>query len=110
MLSDVQAVRLALSSIIPAMRGYPTNLFITNQDVANFITSPAIMLGYREQINELKRWYSYYKDIAVNLLTNSHSYYNRACELARQGLDSQISYDSGTFSLSGENLSGENNG
>lgn len=100
MLADVQAARLALASIVPAMRVHRCFLFIDSQDVANFLTSPATVLGIREQVAELKRWYGYYKDVSVNLLSAIHPRFERAKELAKQGLDSQAPYDSGTFAIS----------
>lgn len=100
LLADIQSVRLALASIIPPMRSNKCLLYLDNPDVASFLTTSTIMLGFREQIGELKRWFSYYKDISVNLLVGPNQYLNKAKELAQNGLTKQTNTDSRTFALS----------
>jgi len=99
LLADVQATRLALSSIIPSMRKHSCLLFINNQNVADFLTSSIIVKEIEDQIFELKRWYGYYNDISINLLSTTNQHFESSKNLAKLALESQKPFDSGTYVL-----------
>jgi len=112
-LAEIMAARLALSSVLPQFRGYTARLFISSRyvddllkmDGQHFVVSPS---KNKQEVEELRRWYGYYKDIAVyryNRYTDRSDVgvlaecIVRAKELANRALESQEHFDSGTTGL-----------
>lgn len=96
-LTDIQACRLALSSVIPASRHTEVMLYLDNPEVASVLTNDTTIAAFKEQIAELKRWKSYYKNLTINVVDESNLKLSRARELALIGLESQENTDSGTL-------------
>lgn len=95
-LSEIQACRLAFASIIPRFRSGNVTLFIECPDVAEFLTSDVTLVGFKDQILDLRKWRKYYKNLSVNVVTGSNQRLDRARELANLGLKSQNNTDSKT--------------
>lgn len=92
-LTEIQAARLALASVIPAFRVAKTVLYTISQRVADVLTSDE---NTAKAAMELRRWFKLYRNIEVTVLTGSDERMERACTLARQGLDTQENFDSHT--------------
>jgi|10_taG_2_1085330.scaffolds.fasta_scaffold00790_10 hypothetical protein len=108
-LADVQAVRLALSSVLPQFRGYPTILYVNSNYVFNLLekenkhTFKATSKKNKSEIEEMRRWFGYYKSISM-VKYNQHAdmdveILTRTIQLAQDALESQQHHDSGTIGL-----------
>jgi hypothetical protein len=104
LLCDIQAVRLALSSIIPAGRSHEVTLNLENPQVATFLTAPEPSIAvlqlaakYRHQIAEMRRWYGYYTAISIQVHAGSLHFLDKARELAQAAMESQKASDSLTY-------------
>jgi hypothetical protein len=98
-LADLQAARLALASVKPAFRGGISVLHTTNQYVVKMLDrnlSPVLRRNDRE-IQETRRWYSYYNNITTVLEDHNNSNITQARDLAEIGLTTQERSDSGTL-------------
>jgi hypothetical protein len=98
-LTEIQAARLALASVIPSCRVYKTTLLTDNPVVAAVLTGTAPQEGQEQQVAELRRWWSYYRDIRVEVLAGGHPHLDKARALAKDGLEKQDNFDSLTFTL-----------
>lgn len=105
-LSDIQAVRLALAAVGPAFRNDAV-LFVDNKEIADLLSDvlSALPDQYVKHVDDLKRWYSYYTKIEVEVVcledegfvVGNNQHFNRAKELAVQAMKVQKSSDSKTF-------------
>lgn len=107
-LADLQAVRLALSSVKSAFRD-STVVLHTDSPYAARMLEPVetltSMYGYGSEVTEVRRWYGYYDDISVVvedpddvlLPQKSHDSMVQAKDLAKMGLATQEHSDSGTL-------------
>jgi ribonuclease HI len=100
-LSDIQACRLGLSAIIPSVRSSQVTMFVENHDIATILTSNITMVGFKDQILDLHRWRSYYKNFTVHMCAGPHRMFDRVKDLAKQALITQKNTDSLTIVQNG---------
>jgi ribonuclease HI len=97
-LTEVQAARLGLASVLPAFRDRPVVLYTTSSELADLITDGAEGNdAFTHQIKELRRWQSYYRNLSVEVLVERSESLVRAKNLAESGMRDQKIYDSETF-------------
>jgi hypothetical protein len=99
LLAEIQAARLALASVAPMFRLYPTVLYTTSLGLAGILTDKISQSTFTAQIAELLRWYGYYKNIAAEVVSDSELL-SLATRLAHTGLESQKHHDSLTYRVS----------
>jgi hypothetical protein len=107
-LADLQAVRLALASIGPDFRKYPTEIFVNNQIVFDVTAAktPEVfndklhqLLLVQNVIKDLRKWIGFYDDAAVKLsgfTSDDKKYMEEAMSLAENAAALQKQSDSGT--------------
>lgn len=101
-LADLQAVRLALSSVRPAFRGGETVLHVNSSYVTRmmeregkaFLSNPQ---KNSREVTEVRRWYSFYSNISVVVENPDDDNMMQAKDLAEIGLATQEHSDSGTL-------------
>lgn len=101
-MANLQAARLALASVKSHYRDQSTVLHTNSEYVArmlkrdgqNFVMSPA---KNAEIVEEMRRWFSYYKNISVIVENQNDEHMLQAKDLAEVGLATQIRSDSGTM-------------
>lgn len=118
-LADIQAARLALSSVLPQFRGYYTTLHVCSKYVFNLLsrTDSSKQAPYTitpkknlHEISELRKWFGYYKSISVIRYDRSggnvadgpaptNEIVLRVGNLARNVMESQQHFDSGTIEI-----------
>lgn len=112
-LADLMAARLALSSVLPQFRGNHTALHTSSKYLFEMLikeskyTYKVNPRKNKKEVEELRRWFGYYKDISV-IMYNRHNLgddvigtdvISRVQDLAKRALESQEHYDSGTVGV-----------
>lgn len=100
LLSDIQAVRLALSSVIPSGRSHDVTLNLENPQVATILTAkelPDCAKDYKHQVSEMKRWYGYYTNISIQVHAGPLTHLDKARGLAKRAMETQKQTDSLTY-------------
>ncbi len=82
-LAHVQAARLALASVKPACRNFPTVLVTDNPILAAAVVGDA--MDDSPQVVELRRWCGYYANLDVEVVAVAHHRLDRAQQLADGG-------------------------
>lgn len=95
-LSEIQAVRLALASVLPSCRGAKTVLHLESLGLAE-----RLKMGTHQDTptKEALRWYGYYRNIEITVHSEPQGHLLRAVELARIGRDTQRDFDSLTIGV-----------
>jgi len=107
-LADLQAVRLALASVGPDFRKCPTEIFVNNQIVPDFVivkpnqflarTTTLGMFSDEDAIKDLYKWVGFYDDITIKFgsTLDDEKYMKEAMSLAEDAAALQKQSDSGT--------------
>jgi len=82
-----RSVVLGLSAVLPGFRGLPACLYICHPEIEAMISSRPKAL----------RWYTYYKDISIEIIDELNNYMLVAKSAAERALKDQENYDSGTI-------------
>lgn len=94
-LSNIQAIRLALASVLPPFRKNKTILYVMNNDVRNCMKGDKAK--YTDELKELNKWLKYYSDISISLCDFADQIdYTETKRLAMIAAQSQKNTDSGT--------------
>lgn len=95
-LSDIQACRLALSSIAN-FRSDKVVIYVDNVKLASILASDVKVDECPSELTDLKRILESYSDVSVSAVAGNNSNMNRANKLANDLFNSNIDYDSGTY-------------
>lgn len=101
-LAEIQAVRLAMSSIVPNMRHHPTTIHALGTYASRMLATEnheylAKPAKNTDEVGELRKWYAFYPKGRVVKGDKAVEGIVRAKELAKAALESQEEYDSQTI-------------
>lgn len=93
-LSQIQALRLALSSIKPGHRTYNSVAYVDNETVINILNGEYEIEQYSEAIAQLHKWFNSYSSMCVTLTNPNDPDSIRANAIATNAANKQVHYDS----------------
>jgi len=95
-LAEIQSAKLALCSVLPQFRGTKSVLYTTNR-VTRIILEETTPEANLIIIRELKKWFGFYKDIELAIISSApKEYITKSEALAEKALKEQIHSDSDT--------------
>lgn len=93
-LAQIQALRLALSSIKPGNRNYNSVTYVDNEMVIDILNKQYIIDRYAEVIEQLHKWFNSYKSMRIVVTNPNDPDSIRANEIATNAANKQVHYDS----------------
>jgi ribonuclease HI len=101
-LAEIQTVRLALSSVLPAMRHVPTEIHLITQHATKMLHTrdhayTAVPKKHADEVGKLREWYAYYPKTRLTTEAKNHEDIVRAKELAKTAIETNEEHDSGTI-------------
>jgi len=100
-LADLQAVRLALASVGPDFRKYPTEIFVNNQIAFDAVAAKPVPEAFNDKsvIKGLRKWAGFYDNLTATLsgfTLDDKKHIGEAMLLAEDAAALQKQSDSGT--------------
>lgn len=94
-LADIQALRLALSSVRPGHRDYECVAYILSDDVVDVLSGKSC--EHPTAASELRKWFGFYSNLRVISDDHDHESIKRALVLAEAATKNQEHSDSGSM-------------